>query len=183
MASSHVARQVFNLPEPPPLVVTEHRAHGGCCADCGSQTRAVFPEGVVAPVQYGKRIGGLVLYLLHYQLLPEKRLATLMADHFGVHLVTATIARISQDCAERFQGFADAVRDRVAVAPVKHMDETGFRILGSRPRTGKTQWLHIASTIWLTFYHVSPRRGSPVAACWQRSQALSYMTTGNSTTR
>ena len=72
-------------------------------------------------------------------------------------LVTATIARISQDCARRFQGFADAVRDLVAAAPVKHMDETGFRI------GGKTQWLHIASTIWLTFYRVSPKRGSLLA--------------------
>ena len=76
--------------------------------------------------KYGKRIGAVVLYLLHYQLLPEKRLATLMADLFGVRLATATIARISHDCAERFQGFANVVRDQVAVAPVKHMDETGF---------------------------------------------------------
>jgi hypothetical protein len=77
-----------------------------------------------------------------------------MADLFGVKLVTATIARISQDCAHRFMGFADAVRDHVAAAPVKHMDETGFRI------GGKTQWLHIASTVWLTFYRVSAKRGS-----------------------
>ena len=108
-------------------------------------------------MQYGTRIGAFVLYLLHYQLLPEKRLAALMADLFGVNLVTATIARISQDCAGRFQGFADAVRDHVAAAPVKHMDETGFRI------GGKTQWLHIASTILLTFYRVSPKRGSLLA--------------------
>ncbi len=53
-----------------------------------------------------------------------------MADLLGVKLVTATIARISQDCARRFQGFADVVRDHVAAAPVKHMDETGFRIGG-----------------------------------------------------
>ena len=53
--------------------------------------------------------------------------------------------------------FADAVRDRVAAAPIKHMDETGFRT------GGKTQWLHIASTILLTFYRVSPRRGSLLA--------------------
>jgi transposase len=157
MATDHVARQVFDLPEPRPLIVTEHRAHGCRCAACGARTRAAFPEGVAAPVQYGARVCAFVLYLLHYQLLPEKRLAALMADLFGVHLVTATIARISQDCARRFQSFADAVRDRVAAAPIKHMDETGFRI-GS-----KTQWLHIASTILLTFYRVSPRRGSLLA--------------------
>jgi transposase len=152
-ATSYVARQVFDLPPPHPLVVTEHRAHGCLCAACGQETRAAFPPGVTAPVQYGERIGAFVLYLLHYQLLPEKRLATLMADLFGVPLVTATIARISQDCAQRLQGFAEAVRGHVAAAPVKHLDETGFRI------TGKTQWLHIASTLWLTFYRVAAKRG------------------------
>ena len=39
---------------------------------------------MTAPVQYGKRRGAFVLYLLHYQLLPEKRLAALMADLFGI---------------------------------------------------------------------------------------------------
>src|SRR5215218_446897 len=123
MATDHVARQVFDLPEPRPLVVTEHRAHACRCAACGRQTRAAFPTGVTAPVQYGTRVTAFVLYLLHYQLLPEKRLAEAMADLFGVTLVTATIARIG----------------------------------------GKTQWLHIASTILLTFYRVSPKRGSLLA--------------------
>jgi transposase len=153
-ATGHVARQVFDLPEPKPLIVTEHRAHGCRCTACGAQTRAAFPDGVSAPVQYGPRISAIVLYLLHYQLLPEKRLAILMADLFGVTLVAATITRISRDCATRCAGFADAVREMVAAAAVKHLDETGFRI------GGKTQWLHIASTLWLTFYRVSPKRGS-----------------------
>jgi transposase len=154
MANGHTARQVFDLPEPRPLIVTEHRAHGCLCTACGRETRAAFPEGVTAPVQYGGRIAAVVVYLLHYQLLPEKRLAALMADLFSVSLVTATIAGMSRSCAARFQGFATAVCDHVAAAPVKHMDETGFRI------GGKTQWLHIASTIWLTFYRVSAKRGS-----------------------
>jgi len=157
MATGHLARQVFDLPEPRPLIVTEHRAHACCCAACGTQTRGAFPAGVTAPVQYGTRIAAFVLYLLHYQLLPEKRLAVLMTDLFGVKLVTATIARISNDCAERFHGFVDALRDQVAAAPVKHMDETGFRI------GGKTQWLHIASTAWLTFYRSAAKRGSLLA--------------------
>jgi transposase len=154
MATGHIARQVFDLPEPRPLVVTEHRAHQCQCAACGRHTRAAFPEGVNAPVQYGTRIAAFVVYLLHYQLLPEKRLAELMADLFGVHLVTATIAAMSQTCAVRFKDFAATLRDHVAAAAVKHLDETGFRI------GGKTQWLHIASTVWLTFYRICRKRGS-----------------------
>jgi transposase len=84
MAQGHAARQVFDLPEPPPLIVAEHRAHFCRCAACGVTTRAAFPEGVNAPVQYGARIAAFVVYLLHYQLLPEDRLVELMADLFGV---------------------------------------------------------------------------------------------------
>ena len=148
------ARQVFDLPEPRPIEVTGHRAHRCLCERCGEQTQAAFPEDVTAPVQYGARIGAFVLYLLHYQLRPEKRLMELMADLFGIKLSTATIARISQQAAARFHGFSEAVRDHVAKASVKHMDETGFRI------GGKTQWLHIACTVFLTIYRVAAKRGS-----------------------
>ena len=147
-------RQVFDLPEPQPLLVTEHRAHTCRCGHCSERTRAAFPADVTAPVQYGPRIVAMVVYLLHYQLLPEDRLAEAMADLFGVKLVAATIARMSRRCAERFQDFAGAVCALVKTAAVKHLDETGFRI------GGKTQWLHVACTLWLVFYRVSPKRGS-----------------------
>lgn len=153
----HSARQVFDLPEPPPLIVTEHRAHDCQCPACGAKTRAPFPDGVNAPVQYGARIKAFVIYLLHYQLLPQDRLAELMADLFGVKLAAATIARMSRTCAERLRGFAETVRNLVAGAPVKHLDETGFRI------GGKTQWLHVASNALLTFYRVCAKRGSLLA--------------------
>jgi transposase len=153
----HSARQVFDLPQPQPIVVTEHRAHDCQCPACGAKTRAPFPDGVNAPVQYGARITAFVIYLLHFQLLPENRLATLMADLFGVKVAAATIARMSRTCAERLQVFVETVRNLVAGAPVKHMDETGFRI------GGKTQWLHVASTALLTFYRVCAKRGSLLA--------------------
>jgi transposase len=157
MSSGHRARQVFDLPEPRPLLVTEHRAHDCVCGRCGTYTRAAFPDGVNAPVQYGPRIAAFVIYLLHYQLLPEDRLAELMADLFGVKLVAATIARMSRNCAARLQDFVAALRDLVAGAAVKHMDETGCRI------GGKTQWLHVACTAFLTFYRVCAKRGSLLA--------------------
>src|SRR5437660_9624800 len=80
-----------------------------------------------------------------------------MADLFGVKVAASTIARMSRTCAEHLQGFVETVRDLVAGAPVKHMDETGFRV------GGKTQWLHVASTALLTFYRVCAKRGSLLA--------------------
>ena len=147
-------RQVFDLPEPTPLEVTEHRAHGCRCGQCGHETRAFFPEEVKAPVQYGIRIRAIVVYLLHFQLLPENRLAALMKDLFGVGMVPATIAHVSHDYAARFQGVVDRICMLVKMATVKHLDETGFRT------GGKGQWLHIASTVLLTFYRVAAKRGS-----------------------
>lgn len=157
LARDYAARQVFDLPEPRPLVVTEHRAHVCRCAGCGEQTRGAFPEGVAAPVQYGPRIAAFATYLQHGQLLPEKRLAATMADLFGVKIATATLANMSRACAESLRGFVETVRDRVADAPVKHMDETGFRI------GGVLQWLHVASTGLLTFYRACAKRGSLLA--------------------
>src|SRR5271157_3785266 len=156
-SAGHAARQVFDLPEPKPLIVTEHRAHVCGCSACGATTRAAFPEGVNAPVQYGARIAAFVVYLLHYQLLPEARLVELMADLFGVKLSAATLAAMSGACAERLNGLVEMIRDRIAGAPVKHMDETGFRI------GAKTQWLHVACTSLLTFYRVCAKRGSLLA--------------------
>jgi transposase len=154
MAISHTARQVFDLPEPRPPGVTEHRAHICTCAHCSQRTQAAFPAGVAAPVQYGPRICAMAVYLLHGHFLPEDRLAELMHDLFGVSLVPATIARMSRCCANRLRSFVDAVRQEVCRTKVKHLDETGFRL------AGKPQWLHIASTALLTFYRVCAGRGS-----------------------
>ena len=157
MSTGHSARQVFDLPEPTPLHVTEHRAHDCRCPACGTHTSAAFPNGVKAPVQYGPRIAAVVLYLFHYHFVPEDRLAELMTDLFGVKLVAATIARMSRNGAARLEDFVAAVRDLVAGAAVKHMDETGLRI------GGKTRWLHVACTAFLTFYRICAKRGSLLA--------------------
>lgn len=153
MASKYTARQVFDLPEPRPPVVTEHRAHECRCPGCGRRTKAAFPAGVAAPVQYGPRINAVTVYLLHGQFVPEDRVAELMRDLFGVRLVAATIAQMSRNCADRLTSFVQAVRDQVAGAMVKHLDETGFRI------GGQTRWLHVASTALLTIYRACDRRG------------------------
>ncbi len=157
-----VARQVFDLPEPQPPEVTEHRAHACRCAQCGSTTRAEFPEGVQGPVQYGPRLAAVVVYLQCAHFLPERRLAQWLQDRFGVSLCAATAARMTRTLAECWRGFTEQVPAWIRTAvPVKHLDETGYRI------RGRTQWLHVLSTPLLTFYRTSAKR-----ARWGRAWCM-----------
>lgn len=153
-STAYQRRQVFDLPEPQPIQVTEHRAHRGCCPHCGEETQAAFPEDVTAAAQYGASITALVVYFQYWQLIPEDRLAELMGEVFGVDLATATLAAMGQKKAKELAGLAHHIGEQVKQAPVKHLDETGYRI------AGLLQWLHVASTGLLTFYRTSRKRGA-----------------------
>ena len=156
-SAPHSKRQVVDLPEPQALTVTDHRAHLCACAKCGAQCQADFPEGVTAPVQYGARITALAVYLRTCHFIPEDRLAELLQDLFGIGISTATIAAMEQRKAKELAPVAEAIGGKVKQAPVKHMDETGYRIGGA------TQWLHVAATVFLTFYRTSAKRGALLA--------------------
>ncbi len=153
-ATEYQKRQVFDLPEPQPLHVTEHRAHRSCCPQCGTATQAAFPHEVTAAAQYGAYLTALVVYFQCWQLIPEDRLAELLRDVFGVDLATATIAAMGHKKAEELAGLAAHIGEQVKQAPVKHLDETGSRI------AGVLQWLHVASTWLLTCYRTARQRGA-----------------------
>ena len=150
---SHRKRQVFDVPKPQPIEVTEHRAHSCRCPCCGDKTTAPFPDDVTASTQYGARICALAVYLQAWHLIPEDRVAELMRDVFGVSIAVSSIAAFGLRKAEELSGFAEHIGEQVKNAAVKHMDETGYRISKS------LQWLHVASTLFLTFYRASHKRG------------------------
>lgn len=143
-------RQVIDLPEPK-VEVTEHRIFSCLCGACGHVSKAGFPEGVNAPVQYGSRIQNSIIYLQNYQLLPEDRLAEAMKDLFGVSVTTGTVANMARRTAEKLKTTVARIAGQVATAPVTHLDETGFRI------AEKLNWLHVASTPKLTHYRIAGR--------------------------
>jgi transposase len=147
-------RQVFDLPETP-LIVTEHRAAIHRCPACRRLTRAAFPEGVVSPAQYGERVRAAAVYLNAQQLVPEERAAQILADLFGATgACGASVASWARRKAEALATVYRGIGACVAAAPVRCLDETGFRI------AGQTRWLHTASTPTHTFY----RAGEPRSA-------------------
>lgn len=146
-----IKRQVFDIP-PPKITVTEHQAEEKFCPHCEQRVSAIFPGGVKAPVQYGEVIQSWAVYLQQQHYVPEDRLQTLLSDLLGATIATATLTRFSESVYTQLADFEQDTLSWVKAAQVKHLDETGFRI------GGKTQWLHVASTDKLTYYHTSPRR-------------------------
>jgi transposase len=146
-------RQVFDIPKPR-LEVTEHQAQIYTCSECLGTTKAAFPEGVVSPVQYGARVKANAVYLNTFHLIPEDRVAEAMQDMFGLNgLCSASIVAWGAAKAEELRPFTDHIASLAAQAPVRHLDETGFRV------GGKGQWLHTVSTLALTSYRVTEKRG------------------------
>ncbi len=128
MSVGFAARQVHDLPEPPPPGVTGHRAHRCVRTACGAETRAAFPEGVTAPVQYGPRLAAQAVYPDAAQLVPPRRLRQTLADLSGVRMPRGTVMNMVSRAAEGVEGLAPRVRDAVASAPARHMDGTGIAV-------------------------------------------------------
>jgi len=78
-----------------------------------------------------------------------------MNDLFGAPLLCpASLTSWVEDKAAEVAEVAAHIGVLAAQAPVRHLDETGFRV------AGKGQWLHTVSTETLTFYRVSEKRGA-----------------------
>lgn len=145
-------RQVIDLPNPP-VIVIEHQGEVKACPHCGARTRAQFPEGVRAPVQYGPNILTLIAYLHYYQLIPFARVRELLRDVWDLPLSTGPVLRGLRLVATRLEPVMESVRRALQSAPVVNTDETGIRV------EGHLAWFHTVSTPRLTFLFAHARRG------------------------
>jgi len=151
--SNYDCRQVFELPEPK-LEVFEYQGEIKMCPKCGKIVKASFPEGVNAPVQYGPRFRGLLVYMQNQHFVPADRLSQMMSDLYGTSVSVATILNASTLSYNNLEHFEELLVDALVNSNVLHADESGVRI------KEKLHWLHSASTKLLTFYGVHGKRGT-----------------------
>ena len=151
--SSHDCRQVFEMPEPK-LEVFEYQGEIKICPDCGKIVKASFPEGVNAPVQYGPRFRGLLVYMQNQHFVPADRLSQMMSDLYGTSVSVATILNASARSYHNLEHFEELLVGSLPNSNVVHSDESGVRV------EKKLYWLHSASTKLLTFYGIHEKRGT-----------------------
>ena len=145
-------RQVFDIP-PLQIEVTEHQAQIKTCPDCGYRTKGTFPLDVTQPAQYGNRIKALSSYFNQYHFIPLERTCEIFEDLFGHRLSEATVLQANTVLADRLKGVDLIIKQALIDAEVIHVDESSLSVAGKR------NWVHVASTPWLTHYGLHPKRG------------------------
>lgn len=151
-AKDYERRQVFDIP-PLVLEVTEYQAEIKNCPNCGTRNKGDFVQDVQNPVQYGKRLKSLFVYLTNYQLLPYERTSELIRDLFSHSLSQATLVNTNNLCYKLLEGVEKEIKKQLTNSPVINCDETGLY------NNGKRQWLHVVSTPNLTHYAFHQKRG------------------------
>lgn len=145
-------RQVLDLP-PKRVLVVEHQAQQKYCPHCQQITKAAFPQGVSAPVQYGPAFGALAVYLVQEQLLPYERACETIQDLIGPAMTVGTLKSLVERCAQQLEPIEEEIKAQLRKAGVLHQDETGLYVKGKR------MWMHVSATEQVTHYAVHPKRG------------------------
>jgi len=145
-------RQVFDIPQPK-IEVTEHQALEKLCPCCGELNRAVFPDNVRGPVQYGERVQALTVYFAHQHFIPVERVCQIFEDIFGIAIAPGTCSNVDERLFQQLASFTSSLKAYLLAARVLHFDETGMRC------EKKLHWVHVASAQLATLYTIHTKRG------------------------
>lgn len=142
--------QVADLPEPV-AVVTEHQGHGRTCPRCGRVTYGDIPAAVRAHV-IGPRLATVMAYLSGCLHVSRRGVREFVATVCGVPVALGTVAQLEQDLSAALKPAHAEAQTAVQAAPVKHVDETGWK------QAGRRCFLWVAATTAVAVFVLHARR-------------------------
>jgi len=149
-----VRHQVTELPVVRPTV-TEYRLHALGCR-CGHVTCAELPPGVPRGA-FGPGVVATVAVLMGAYRLSKRLTVELLRDLMRLDISLGSVIRCQRDALRSLAPCVEEAAAHVAVAPVKHADETGWREAGARA------WLWVVVTPLVTFFAIQSRRSAEAA--------------------
>lgn len=135
------------------ICVTAHEALAVTCPLTGKELRGMFPEDVKGPIQYGKKLQGLIVAFNTIGAVSANRIREIFGSVFGIPLSTGTVGSMVSRFAEGLTEAMAEIRNQVIGSPIVHFDETGTNV------SGKLHWAHVASNDRFTYLYLSGKRG------------------------
>jgi transposase len=142
--------QVAELP-PLAATITEYQGHYRTCPCCGEVNHAAIPEDLRAH-SVGPRLSATLGYLAGSHGMSKRGLEEVSEAVFDAPLALGTVANLEAEMSAALAAAHREALDVVAQAPVKNVDETGWK------ERGKKRWLWVAATGTLAVFVISPWR-------------------------
>jgi len=121
--------------------------------DEGKLYKAIPPEGVTRPIQYGNSIKAMAVYLNQFQLLPYARVLDFFKTQANIPLSLGSLCNFNEEAFNRLEKFEEMAKEHLINSPILQVDETGINV------GGKNHWLHNASNDRWTLFFAHPKRG------------------------
>lgn len=124
-------RQVIELPPPLPVEVTEHQLYKSWCPRCEKwhQAHVDLSTQVLGQSRMGVRIASLIAYLRTTLRMPVRLIREYLHTMHNLLISTGEIVDLLHRVAgaDKVQGAAHSIKERVRKSHIVHGDETGWR--------------------------------------------------------
>ncbi len=134
-------------------VVTEYQGHARTCPCCGHVTRELIPVELRGP-SIGPRLGATLSYLSGSPHVSKRGIEEICETVFQVPISLGTIGNLEQEMSDALQAAHTEAQQTVQQAPVKHVDETGWK------QAGRKRWLWGAATATVVCFVIHATRGA-----------------------
>lgn len=129
--------QVTELP-PRAVVVIEHQAYA-CICGCGHQTVAELPKSISGSC-IGPRLSAAVCYLSAHVHGSRRAVEDVLGELLGAPISLGKVSNIEKEMTTALAGAYGQIQKQVRCAPVKNVDETGWK------RAGRWLWTAVTQT-------------------------------------
>ncbi len=123
------------------------------CPGCNMSNKGRFPEDMPGPLQYGQGIKGYVVNLLIAQMVPLKRIQSMIQTLIGQIISEATILNYVIQLHMALEQWEQSCVEQLLKMPYMHVDETSSRV------DRKNYWIHVYSAGDITVKFLHPNRG------------------------